>query len=40
MDVIDSDKGVNLETGVFVDKSLRGELVFAGVSNLKDREDK
>lgn len=34
----ESGRGVNLETGVFVGKFLRGAVGFAGDSSLKDRE--
>lgn len=38
--LVDSGRGVNLETGVFVGKFLRGAVVFVGDNNLKDREHK
>lgn len=38
--LVESGRGLNLETGVFVGKSLRGAVVFVGDSNLKDRKQK
>ncbi len=38
--LVESGSGVNLETGVFVGKTLRDAVVFVGVSNLEDRKHK
>lgn len=38
--LVESGRGVNLETGVFVGKSLRGAVLLVGDSNLKDRKHK
>lgn len=35
--LVESGRGVNLETGVFVGKSLRGAIVFVDDSDLEDR---
>lgn len=37
LDLGASGRGVNLETSVFVGKSLKAAVVFVGDSNLKDR---
>lgn len=38
--LVEPGGGVNLETGVFVGKGLRGKVVFVGDCNLKDRKHK
>lgn len=38
--LVESGRGVNLETGVFVGKSLRGAVLLVGDSDLKDRKHK